>query len=126
MHYCTCTATRYSIGTLYSTRCIYTQSRFAYQLPYCLYNVDCRDLKTENVFLTKESIIKLGDFGIAKALNATNQQANTVLGTPYYISPEIVSNSSLSLVVLASASFPDYQVCMLNINWKAGNGSIAR
>ena len=49
-----------------------------------------RDLKTENVFLTKENIIKLGDFGIAKILNATNQQANTVLGTPYYISPEIV------------------------------------
>lgn len=53
----------------------------------------CRDLKTENVFMTKDNIIKLGDFGIAKVLSATNQQANTVLGTPYYISPEIVSKT---------------------------------
>ena len=56
-----------------------------------------RDLKTENVFLTKENIIKMGDFGIAKVLNATNQQANTVLGTPYYISPEIVRHYCYSL-----------------------------
>ena len=45
-------------------------------------------MKTANIFLTKEGVVKLGDFGISKQLEGS--KANTVLGTPYYISPEMV------------------------------------
>jgi NIMA (never in mitosis gene a)-related kinase len=51
-----------------------------------------RDLKSQNVFLTKNGLVKLGDFGIAKCLNYTLEKAKTVVGTPYYLSPEIVEN----------------------------------
>ncbi|KAK3282308.1 hypothetical protein CYMTET_9951 [Cymbomonas tetramitiformis] len=51
-----------------------------------------RDLKTQNVFLTKEGNIKLGDFGIARVLNAPVEMAMTVIGTPYYMSPEIMES----------------------------------
>jgi len=51
-----------------------------------------RDLKSQNVFLTLNGIIKLGDFGIAKCLNFTMEKAETIVGTPYYLSPEIVQN----------------------------------
>jgi len=51
-----------------------------------------RDLKTQNIFLTKSGQIKLGDFGIARVLEATKDYAKTMVDTPYYLSPEIIQD----------------------------------
>eukprot|EP00741_Cyanophora_paradoxa_P002448 tig00000076_g2373.t1 len=49
-----------------------------------------RDLKTLNIFLSGDGkIVKVGDFGIARVLNGTMELARTLVGTPYYFSPEI-------------------------------------
>lgn len=46
-----------------------------------------RDLKTQNIFLTKYEIIKIGDLGIAKILDNNGADlATTVIGTPYVFS----------------------------------------
>ncbi|KAB0800909.1 hypothetical protein PPYR_05263 [Photinus pyralis] len=47
-----------------------------------------RDLKTANIFLNRNSSLKIGDFGISKIMT-TRIQAQTVVGTPYYLSPEM-------------------------------------
>ena len=47
-----------------------------------------RDLKTLNIFLTKDLDVKIGDLGVAKILQNTIH-AHTFIGTPYYLSPEI-------------------------------------
>ena len=47
-----------------------------------------RDLKTLNIFLKKDMEIKIGDLGVAKELNQASF-ANTLIGTPYYLSPEM-------------------------------------
>ncbi|KAK2503036.1 hypothetical protein MC885_016059 [Smutsia gigantea] len=51
-----------------------------------------RDLKTQNVFLTRTNIIKVGDLGIARVLESHCDMASTLIGTPYYMSPELFSN----------------------------------
>ena len=55
-------------------------------------NILHRDIKPQNIFLTKNNIIKLGDFGVSKALESTFAKAKSLIGTPYYVSPEIFSN----------------------------------
>ncbi|XP_068171414.1 serine/threonine-protein kinase Nek4 isoform X2 [Antennarius striatus] len=55
-------------------------------------NILHRDLKTQNIFLTKKNIIKVGDLGIARVLESRNDMASTLIGTPYYMSPELFSN----------------------------------
>ena len=50
-----------------------------------------RDIKTLNIFLTKELNGKIGDLGVAKTLEGTDH-AMTFIGTPYYISPEMCQN----------------------------------
>ena len=49
-----------------------------------------RDLKSGNIFLMKNGLVKLGDFGIAKGFQKTTDKAKTMVGTPYYLSPEIL------------------------------------
>lgn len=48
-----------------------------------------RDIKTLNVFLTAADDARLGDLGVARVLSHNTQFANTFVGTPYYLSPEL-------------------------------------
>ncbi|EGD82718.1 NEK protein kinase [Salpingoeca rosetta] len=52
-------------------------------------NIMHRDLKTQNIFLTKKQVVKVGDLGIARVLDSEDDMATTVTGTPYYMSPEL-------------------------------------
>ncbi|KAK7103381.1 serine/threonine-protein kinase Nek2-like isoform X2 [Littorina saxatilis] len=53
-----------------------------------------RDLKPANIFLDRQQNVKLGDFGLARVLHHETSFAQTYVGTPYYMSPELVNNMS--------------------------------
>ena len=55
-------------------------------------NLIHRDLKPDNLFLTKDSKVKIGDFGIAKQLNNPEEYGKTCFGSLLYMAPEMARN----------------------------------
>jgi tetratricopeptide (TPR) repeat protein len=47
-----------------------------------------RDVKTANLFFTRERVVKIMDFGLAKMLEEVRKGATLIGGTPYYMAPE--------------------------------------
>ena len=91
-----------------------------------------RDIKAQNIFLTKREMVKLGlffhvsngtyaflvsflytgDFGISRTLNATGDLAKTLVGTPYYMSPELTQNKPFALLLHTF-----FSLCTLDQLW---------
>ena len=54
------------------------------------HNVIHRDIKPQNVYMSSDSSIKLGDFGIATFTNASRvTRSEVVIGSVHYLAPEI-------------------------------------
>jgi NIMA (never in mitosis gene a)-related kinase len=67
-------------------------------------------------------LVKLGDFGIAKCLKHTLDKANTVVGTPYYLSPEIIQNQPYSFKSdVWSLGVLLYEMCCLKMPFDGSN-----
>ena len=81
-----------------------------------------RDIKSQNIFLMKNGQVKLGDFGIAKCLDQTIDKAKTYVGTPYYLSPEIINSQPYGFQSdIWSLGVLLYEMCALKMPFDASN-----
>lgn len=92
-------------------------------------NVLHRDIKTQNVFLANKDgsevqCAKIADFGIAKVLG-TRGLAQTLVGTPYYLSPEICKGEPYSCPSdIWAVGVVLYELCALSMPFNAADVSI--
>eukprot|EP00747_Dinoflagellata_sp_TGD_P214272 gnl/TRDRNA2_/TRDRNA2_87157_c0_seq1.p1 gnl/TRDRNA2_/TRDRNA2_87157_c0~~gnl/TRDRNA2_/TRDRNA2_87157_c0_seq1.p1 ORF type:complete len:919 (+),score=219.35 gnl/TRDRNA2_/TRDRNA2_87157_c0_seq1:185-2758(+) len=83
-----------------------------------------RDLKPGNFFITKTGDLKLGDFGIAKALDGKGAYCKEMAGTPYYLAPELVQEKPYSLPAdIWSMGVVFFQMCALKVPFDANSMS---
>ncbi|XP_002130578.2 serine/threonine-protein kinase Nek11-like isoform X1 [Ciona intestinalis] len=73
-----------------------------------------RDLKSRNIFL-KNNQIKIGDFGISRILMGESDKASTFVGTPYYMSPEVLKHEKYDEKCdIWSLGCVLYEICCFN------------
>jgi hypothetical protein len=58
-----------------------------------------RDIKSDNILLNEAGEVKIADFGYAAQLTERKQKRNTVVGTPYWMAPELIRGQDYGIKV---------------------------
>ena len=83
-----------------------------------------RDLKAQNVFMCRNGMAKIGDFGVSSVLSYTHEMVRSVNGTPYYMAPELFDEIPYSFPAdIWSLGVLLYEMCCLQYPFKPDDGS---
>lgn len=81
--------------------CALKETHIAYFIRESLKAIQCvhasmkihRDIKSDNILVSKKGEVKLADFGFTAQLGDEKQKRNTVCGTPYWMAPELIQGA---------------------------------
>lgn len=92
------------------------------------HNIIHRDLKSLNIFLTKDNSAKIGDLGAARRLDADGNILEEVadtphkVGTPFYLAPELWKDSPCSKKSdIWALGVILYEMCALQLPFQAND-----
>jgi tRNA A-37 threonylcarbamoyl transferase component Bud32 len=81
-----------------------------------------RDIKTANLFLTRDKIVKIMDFGLAKMVEEVRKGATVIGGTPYYMAPEQAGGENVDhRADLYALGITLYQLCTGHLPFTNGD-----
>ena len=58
-----------------------------------------RDIKSDNILINHKGDVKLADFGVSAQLTKAKSKRNTIVGTPYWMAPEVIKGKDYDCVV---------------------------
>ena len=86
------------------------------------HNIIHRDIKCLNLFITKDKHVKIGDLGVSTIVSSINALHCTRVGTPLYLSPELVKQIPYDYKVdMWSFGCSLYHLCMLDPPFSGDN-----
>ncbi|MCX5791444.1 MAG: serine/threonine-protein kinase [Elusimicrobia bacterium] len=80
-----------------------------------------RDIKPANIMLLEDGSLRVADFGIARITESSKTATGTVMGTPYYMSPEQIAGKKVDgRADLFSLGVTLYELLTGERPWKGG------
>ena len=78
-----------------------------------------RDLKPANILISHNGTLKLGDLGLGRSFSTETFEANTRVGTPLYMSPELLQGTGYDMKAdVWSLGCVSYELCCLKSPFK--------
>jgi len=87
---------------------------------YTKKNIIHRDIKSQNIFITIDNVIRIGDFGLAKKLKKNNTRKSMIskAGTDCYMAPEVLRGDTYGKPAdIWSLGCVVHELCTLVFMW---------
>ena len=81
-----------------------------------------RDIKPANIYVSRGGEVKVGDLGLGRVMEGYYDRAGSVVGTPYYMSPEVIREEEYDYATdIWSLGCLVYEMAQLHVPFEGDN-----